>query len=145
VWNREGRSARVTTLANGDHHRRLHARDSLECVGDGKCHQRQVAIKTKFPGGLVENLLEICFQTERGSICKSLKRWWTWSGSVLHGVLIIRKLLILRMPKRSKMPSLPDRLQDFCTVNFSKNQSSFLPTGLRVSSFQNTNSNSPQY
>jgi hypothetical protein len=46
--------------------------------------------------------------------------WWTWSGSVLHGVLIIRKLLILRIPKRPKMPSLPDRLYDFCTMNFSK-------------------------
>lgn len=34
--------------------------------------------------------------------------------------MIIRKLLILRIPKRPKMPSLPDRLYDFCTVNFSK-------------------------
>lgn len=50
----------------------------------------------------------------------NLEEWWTWSGSVLHGVLIIRKLLILRIPKGPKMPSLPDRLYDFCTVNFSK-------------------------
>ena len=52
-------------------------------------------------------------------ICKLLKRWWTWSGSVLHRVLIIRKLLILRMARRPKMPTLPGRLYDFCTVNFS--------------------------
>jgi hypothetical protein len=26
--------------------------------------------------------------------------------------------LILRMPKRPKMPSLPSRLYDFCTVTF---------------------------
>jgi len=45
-----------------------------------------------------------------------IEKWWTWSGSVLHGALIIRKLLILRMPKRPKMPSLPNRLYDFCTV-----------------------------
>lgn len=74
---------------------------------------------------------------------KLLKKWWTWSGSVLHGVLIIRKLLILRMPKRPKMPSLPDRLYDFYTANFSKPKL-VLPTGtLSVSSFQSTYSNSP--
>jgi len=32
-------------------------------------------------------------------------------------VLITRKLLILRMARRPKMPSLPGRLYDFCTVN----------------------------
>jgi hypothetical protein len=53
--------------------------------------------------------------TGKGSLCKLLKRWWTWSGSVLHGVLIIRKFLILRIPKKPKMPSLPNRLYDFCT------------------------------
>jgi hypothetical protein len=47
-----------------------------------------------------------------------LKRWWTWSGSVLRRVLIIRNLLILRMARRPKMPTLPGRLYDFCTVNF---------------------------
>jgi hypothetical protein len=52
--------------------------------------------------------------------CKLLKRWWTWSGSNPIGLLIIRKLLILRMPRRPKIPSLPGRLYDFCTVNFSR-------------------------
>jgi hypothetical protein len=40
-----------TTLANGDDNRRLHARDSRQCAGDGECHQRRVAIKTKFSEG----------------------------------------------------------------------------------------------
>jgi hypothetical protein len=58
-----------------------------------------------------------CYQPER-VVCKLLKRWWTWSGSVLRRVLIIRNLLILRMARRPKMPTLPGRLYDFCTVNF---------------------------
>ena len=55
-------------------------------------------------------------------------------GIGLTWVLIIRKLLILRMARRPKMPTLPGRLYDFCTVNFSNrlysdppSSQSFLP------------------
>ena len=40
-------------------------------------------------------------------------------GIGLLKLMIIRKVLILRMAKRPKMPSLPSRLYDFCTVSFS--------------------------
>lgn len=44
--------------------------------------------------------------------------WWTWSGSNATRPLGTRKLLILRKPRSSKMPTIPNRLYDFCTVHF---------------------------
>ncbi len=48
-----------------------------------------------------------------------MKIWWTWSGSNPTRLLIIRKLLILRIPRMPKMPTISDRLYVFCTVDFS--------------------------
>jgi hypothetical protein len=47
-----------------------------------------------------------------------VSRNWAPSGSKPNRALIIRKLLILRLANRPKIPTLPDRLYDFCTVAF---------------------------
>jgi hypothetical protein len=46
--------------------------------------------------------------------------WWTWSGSNPTKSLIIRKLLVLRIPRMPKMATMPDQLYVYCTVNLAK-------------------------
>jgi hypothetical protein len=43
--------------------------------------------------------------------------WWTWSGSGLTIPWITRNLLKTRFTKTPKMPTIPDLLYVYCTVN----------------------------